>query len=164
MNKKILIGSRAFFSKCPNFNSKDIDYLILVNKGNGFQFVRQLSFPHQCIFEFVRRPKQEMIDYALQHGAAMQVGKFLVKEFAEEIGLTIDDLKQLQPLVDKLDSKHAYERIIFDFITENGSWDIPDEVRNAAYDVYRAARPDTNKHENTAHQQYTPHPSDACKI
>lgn len=164
MNKKILIGSRAFFSNCPNFNSKDIDYLILVNKGNDFQFVRQLSFPHQCIFEFVRRPKQEMIDYALQHGAAMQVGKFLVKEFAEEIGLTIDDLKQLQPLVDKLDSKHAYERIIFDFITENGSWDIPDEVRNAAYDVYRAARPDTNKHENTAHQQYTPHPSDACKI
>ena len=164
MNKKILIGSRAFFSNCPNFNSKDIDYLILVNKGNGCQFARQLPFPHQCIFEFVRRPKQELIDYALQHGAAMQVGKFLVKEFAEEIGLTIDDLKQLQPLVDKLDSKHAYERIIFDFITENGSWDIPDEVRNAAYDVYRAARPDTNKHENTAHQQYTPHPSDACKI
>ena len=152
MNKKILIGSRAFFSNCPNFNSKDIDYLILVNKGNGFQFVRQLSFPHQCIFEFVRRPKQEMIDYALQHGAAMQVCKFLVKEFAEEIGLTIDDLKQLQPLVDKLDSKHAYERIIFDFITENGSWDIPDEVRNAAYKSYQSARQNSNETKRHANQ------------
>ena len=162
MNKKILVGSRAFFSQCPKFNSKDTDYLILVNKGNGFQFVRQLSFAHQCVFEFVRRPKQEMIDYALQHGAAMQVGKFLVKEFAEEIGLTVDDLKQLKPLIDNLDTKHAYERIIYDYITENDSWDIPAKVRNAAYKVYKAARPDTNK--NSAQQRHALPSSDARNI
>lgn len=161
MDKKILVGSRAFLSKCPNFNSKDTDYLILVNKGNGFQFVRQLSFPHHCVFEFVRRPKQEMIDYALNHGAAMQVGKFLVKEFANEINLTVDDLKQLKPLIERLDTKHEYERIIFDYITESGSWDIPVKVRNAAYKVYKAARPDTNK---DSVQRHASHSSDARNI
>lgn len=161
MDKKILVGSRAFFSKCPNFRSKDTDYLILVDKGNGFQYVRQISMDHQCIFEFVRKPKQVMIDYALQHGAAMQVGKFLVKEFAQEIHLTVDDLKQLKPLIDKLDTKHEYERIIYDYITENGSWDIPTKVRNAAYKAYKAARPDTNK---GSAQKHASNPSDAHNI
>ena len=161
MSKKILVGSRAFFGKCPKFKSKDTDYLILVDKGNGFQYVRQLSLQNQCIFEFVRRPKQEMIDYALQHGAAMQVGKFLVKEFAQEIGLTIDDLKQLQPLIDRLDTKHQYERIIYDYITANGSWDIPTKVRDAAYEVYKASRPDTNKDSAPRHASHT---SDARNI
>ena len=118
MNEKILVGSRAFFNRCPDFHSKDTDYLILVNKGNGFDFVRQISMQDMCIFEFVRRPKQEMIDYALTHGVPMQVGKFLVKKFAEEIGLTIEDLKQLQPLIDKLDTQHEYERIIYEYIME----------------------------------------------
>ncbi len=142
MVKKILVGSRAFFSKCPNFHSKDTDYLVLVEKGDGFQFVRQISMAKSCIFEFVRKPKQELIDYALHHGAPMQVGKFLVKEVAKELGLTVDDLKQLKPLINKLDAKHEYERIIFDYITENGSWDISEEVRDAAYEAYKATRPD----------------------
>lgn len=142
MVKKILVGSRAFFSQCPNFHSKDTDYLVLVEKGDGFQFVRQISMANSCIFEFVRKPKQEMIDYALHHGAPMQVGKFLVKKVAEELGLTIDDLKLLRPLIDKLDAKHEYERVIFDYITENGSWDIPEDVRAAAYKAYKTARSD----------------------
>ncbi len=148
MNKRILVGSRAFFSKCPNFNSKDTDYLILVETGNGFQFIKQISEAHRCTFELVLRPKQELIDYALNHGAPMQVGKFLVKDFAEAINLTADDLKQLRPLIDKLDAKHEYERIIFDYITEHGSWDIPTKVRDAAYKAYKAARP--NKPKETA--------------
>ena len=140
MNEKILVGSRAFFNRCPDFHSKDTDYLILVNKGNGFDFVRQISMQDMCIFEFVRRPKQEMIDYALTHGVPMQVGKFLVKKFAEEIGLTIEDLKQLQPLIDKLDTQHEYERIIYEYIMENGSWDIPIDIRDAAYKAYKSTR------------------------
>ena len=140
MIKKFLVGSCAFFSGYPNFHSKDTDYLVLVEKGNGFQFCHQISMPHKCVFEFVIRPIQEMIDYALSHGAPMQVGKFLVKEVAEELGFAPDDLRQLEPLIDKLDAKHEYERIIFDYITENGSWDIPVDVRNAAYEVYKAAR------------------------
>lgn len=151
MIRQILVGSRAFFGGCPNFHSKDTDYLVLVEKGNGFQFFRQTSMSHKCIFEFVRRPKQEMIDYALSHGAPMQIGKFLVKEVAEELGFTTDDLRQLRPLADKLDAKHEYERIIFNYITENGSWDIPTDVRDAAYKAYKAARPpkeETNRQTN----------------
>lgn len=159
MVKQILVGSRAFFNGCPNFRSKDTDYLVLVDKGNGFQFSRQTSMEHKCIFEFVRRPKQEMIDYALNHGAPMQVGKFLVKEVAEELGFTTDDLRQLKPLIDKLDAKHEYERIIFDYITENDSWDIPTDVRNAAYEAYKAARP--NKEDSKRH---TNHISDGRDI
>lgn len=152
MVTQILVGSRAFFSNYPDFKSKDTDYLQLVESGNGFQFCRQTSMSHKCLFEFVRRPKQEMIDYALTHGAPMQVGKFLVKEVAEALALTADDLKQLKPLIDKLDSKHAYERIIFDYITENGSWDIPDEVRDAAYKAYKTARPNSKESKRHANK------------
>ena len=105
-----------------------------------YKNVRLSLIPHSGIFEFVRRPKQEMIDYALTHGVPMQVGKFLVKKFAEEIGLTIEDLKQLQPLIDKLDTQHEYERIIYEYIMENGSWDIPIDIRDAAYKAYKSTR------------------------
>ena len=57
--------------------------------------------------------------------------------------------------------KHEYERIIYDYITENGSWDIPTKVRNAAYKAYKAARPDTNK---GSVQKHAPKPSDARNI
>lgn len=143
MVKQILVGSRAFFGNYPDIHSKDVDYLLLVDKGNGFSYVRQVSMPNKCVFEFVRKPKQEMINYALSHGAPMQVGKFLVKEVAEGLGLTIDDLMQLEPLVIKLDAKHEYERIIYDHIISTGSWDISADVLDAAYKAYKASR--TNK-------------------
>jgi hypothetical protein len=52
-----------------------------------------LSGRGKCLFQFRRLDKtQEYIDYALSTNQAMVVGKFLIPEFCEEIGFTINDL------------------------------------------------------------------------
>lgn len=36
-----------------------------------------------------------------------------------------------------LDGKHNYEKIIFDWIIENESWDLSEDVIDKAYDSYK---------------------------
>lgn len=83
---------------------------------------------------------QGFIDYALLHGPAMQLGKFLVPEFVNEIGMTIEDLKQLEPLAKALDTKHQYEKIIYDAYIENNKFELTEEQLNAAYSEYKKER------------------------
>ena len=111
---KILVGSQYFFSCYSDFKSKDIDELELVDT-DAFQWYRQLSGRGKCLFQFKKlKTTQEYIDYALLAKSGMVIGKFLIPEFCEEIGFTIDMLPQLQPIVDRLDDKHYYEKIIYD--------------------------------------------------
>lgn len=141
MSKKILTGSRAFFTGLEGFEPKDTDYVRLLDKGNGFDYVRQIRTGSECIFEWVRRPKAELIAYALEHGPAMQVVKFLTPEFAEEIGLTVKDISKLRPLIDRLDPKHTYVRTIYEAYIANKAFTLTDEQRAEAFEVYKAARP-----------------------
>lgn len=137
---KILMGSNYFFSQYPDFHSKDIDVIELVDT-DRFQWYRHLSGRGKCLFQFRRLDKtQEYIDYALSSNQAMVVGKFLIPEFCEEIGFTINDLPQLQPLIDKLDDKHYYEKIIYDSYIRNGSFTLTDGQREKAYQSYKRSR------------------------
>ena len=52
---------------------------------------------------------------------AMQIVKFLVPEFVQEIGFTIEHLKKLKPLAEKLEGRHKYAKVIYDAYIENGS-------------------------------------------
>lgn len=56
------------------------------------------------------------------------------------LGFTIDHLKKLQPIVEKLDKKHEYEKVIFYSYLENGDFTLTPEQRIAAYTVYRETR------------------------
>ena len=140
MSKKFLVGSRYFFGKYPDFKSKDTDYVYLIEKGKGFTNIRQVSTGAVCSFEVVKKPAAEMVDYALHRGDPMQVGKFLVKEFAEEIGMKTSDLQRLAPIMERLDDKHAYLKPIFAAIIEGQSFDIPESALAEAYKMYREAR------------------------
>ncbi len=82
----------------------------------------------------------EFVEYALAKGPAMQLGKFLVPEFNSEIGFTIEHLKQLEPLVEKLDDKHKYEKIIYDAYIENNKFELTKAQRDEAYLEYKKAR------------------------
>jgi hypothetical protein len=138
--KKFLTGSKYFFDIYPEFHSKDIDELELVET-TDFKFLRQLSGCGKCLFQVNRQPTVEhYINYALQTGPAMAVCKFLVSEFCEEIGFKISDLPKLQPLIDNLDPKHAYLKIIFESYLENASFVLTDEQRLKAYSLYKEAR------------------------
>lgn len=140
-NKRFLIGSKAFFSGMEGFEPKDSDFLTLVKTGNGFSHFYQMTDGTCCHYIFIRKSKKEMIDYALNNGPAMQVGKFLVPAVATELKLTIQDLKKLKPLITKLDVEHIYEEAIYEAYIENNGFFLTDEQRQKAFGLYMAARP-----------------------
>ena len=137
---KILIGSRYFFSCYDDFDSKDIDELQIVET-DEFKQMRQLTGQGKCLFLMKRHPsKQDYIDWALKSSLGMVVGKFLVPEFCEQIGFTIDDLPRLEALIGKLDDKHKYEEVIFNSYLTNGSFTLTLGQRDKAYKIYKQSR------------------------
>lgn len=140
MSRKILVGSSVFFNEIEGFQSKDRDYVILVEKPVGYDFVRQTTSSKACIFEWRKMSPERFVEYSLRRGPAMQLGKFLVPEFVQEIGFTIEHLKTLKPLAEKLDERHRYEKVIYDSYIENGSFELTEEQRSKAYEQYKLAR------------------------
>ena len=141
--KKILIGSKYFFSRYPDFNGKDIDEIQLVDT-TEFAQMRQITGRGRCLFQMKRHTTtQEYIDWAVKSKVGMVVGKFLVPEFCKAIGFTIADLPKVAVLVDRLDAKHQYEKIIYDSYLENGSFTLTDEQRGRAYQSYKESRGNT---------------------
>ena len=59
------------------------------------------------------------------------------------IGATVVDILPLETLLPKLDEKHEYVAVIFAAVKQNGSFELTDEQRAAAYEAYRKARQTT---------------------
>lgn len=138
--KRILVGSRAFFSGMDGFKSKDHDYLELVENPTTFKWRREQSLRGTCTFQFKHEPVGQMVQRTLDCGEALLVGKFLVPEVAQAIGATVADILPLEPLLSKLDDRHQYVAVIFEAVKQNGSFELTDEQQAAAYEVYRQAR------------------------
>ena len=137
---KFLMGSQYFFSCYEDFNSKDIDEIEIIET-RAFEYVRQLTGQGKCLFQLRKQEAvEDYINYALKSNLGMVVGKFLIPEFCEAIGFTINDLPKLKPLINKLDDKHKYEEIIFDSYIENGSFTLTNEQRERAYKSYKESR------------------------
>ena len=136
----MIIGSNVFFKDIDGFVSKDTDILELVDNPTGFKIVRQIKFPNKCVFQWKRMNAQEFIDATFKHNVPMAIGKFLIPEFNNEIGVTIEHLKQLQPLVEKLDDKHLYEKIIYDSYILNNDFYLTEEQLKNAYNEYKKYR------------------------
>jgi len=137
---KFQIGSSAFFGEYPDFKSKDSDILYVMAGWDAKASVLNFRKDGKDCFFVKDAPKDEMIQETLKADIPMRVGKFLVPAYAEYIGLTIDDLKQLEPLFVKLDDKHSYEKIIYDAYVGNSSFTLSDEQRKKAYEEYRLTR------------------------
>ena len=137
---KILMGSQYFFSCYDDFNSKDVDELTIIDT-DEFRHIRQITGQGRCMFFMKRhKSKEEYIEFAMSSKLGMVIGKFLVPEFCEEIGFTIEDLPRMKPLIDRLDDKHKYEEIIFNSYIENGDFILTDEQRYFAYQSYKTTR------------------------
>lgn len=139
--KKIKMGSEIFFSQYQDFKSKDTDWLCLVRNYFGGDKAMRVQIKHDDIVLYHEGyNKADFIKEALTSKVPMKIGKFLIPEFSEYFNVTLKDLKLLKPLVDSLDSKHAYQKIIYDAYISNGSFTLTDEQRQAAYDSYKSAR------------------------
>ncbi len=138
--EKILVGSRAFFGSIDGFRSKDRDYLVLTDTPNGFTWRREISMRGVCTFEYKRDTPAAMVAKTLEVGDPLLIGKFLVPEAAKAIGVTVEDILPLESLLPKLDEKHIYLASLFAAIKSNGSFEITDEQRQVAYELYLSAR------------------------
>ena len=136
------VGSQAFFSCYPDFTPSDLDELELEEAPKLYKNFMQIRKKDgtRCIFKWHKKTADEFVEYSLRSKLPMEVGKFLVPEVAECIGFTIDHLKKLSPVFDRLDEKHAYERIIFDAYIDNGGFWLTQDQRDMAYQVYKSSR------------------------
>lgn len=132
MNKRILVGSQRFFRCIDGFNPKDVDYVNLNEEYDNLTIHRSWG----CTFMFIRKSAEEFVQQALRDGQGLFIGKFLVPEFAHEVGITMEHLKVLEPLLNRLDEKHLYEKVIFEAYLVNGGFFLTDEQVRESYEVY----------------------------
>lgn len=136
-SKEIIVGSSAFFGDFEDFIPDDEDTLILVDNPTDFNIHQQIRLNGNCIFKWKRMTSDEFINYHKDLDLGLLLGKFLVPEFIEEIGLTINQLKELELLSTKLDKRHLYEKVIYDSYIENGDFILNDAQKLKAYNLYK---------------------------
>lgn len=144
VTKKITIGSSAFFSGMPGFFPKDADELHLIDYPLFGSRVGSIRKGKSDVFLLYPAAKDRLIEDCLSSGIPMSAGKFLVPEFAEEIGMDISDLERLRPMFETMDERHSYELVIFSAYLSNGGFFLTDEQRADAFAEYLSVRPQDN--------------------
>lgn len=139
--KKIIVGSVCFFKQFEDFKPKDIDELWIIGD-SLFSKCKSLLIHgnNKDIILYQQLSKDEFIENDLEINDSIKLGKYLVKDFVEYIGLTMNDLLKLRPLYDKLDEKHQYQKLIYDSYIENNSFMLTDKQLNEIYELYKKYR------------------------
>lgn len=138
--KYFQIGSSVFFEDYDDYKKHDDDVLVILDhplKGNK-SFIFKKDGKDVICYPILS--KNEFINEDLNTKDSIKIGKYLVPEFIEYINLEIEDLKRLLPLVNILDDKHKYEKIIYDAYIKNNSFILTDEQKLNAYKEYKKYR------------------------
>lgn len=138
--KQITIGSQVFFDKFPDFESKDKDVVLVMDHLVGDKICLNAKIKGSDLFLYKQMPKQEWIKTTVESGVPMKAGKFLVPEFCEYIGFTVEELDLLKDLFDNMDPKHSYESLIYKFYKQNNGFFMTDEQLEKVYSVYKSSR------------------------
>ncbi len=136
------VGSQAFFDGYPGYRPKDLDEVEFEENPKLYRNFMQFrkADGKSCLFKWRKMTADEFVDYTINTSLPMEIGKFLVPEVAEYLGFTIEHLKKLKPVAERLDSKHRYEKIIYDAYIRNNGFTLTQEDRNCAYVEYLKAR------------------------
>lgn len=137
--KQFLIGSKAFFSSFKDFKAVDTDYLV-IDDNPDFRITKTYMDGDNHYIYWENMSKEQMIEEHRYIYKGRFIQKFLVPEFVEYLGFTIDDLKSVAFLLDWLDDKHSYCRVIYNAYIENNSFTLTQEQLNQAYEVYKMDR------------------------
>jgi len=134
-----VVGSNAFFDGMDGFCSKDKDYVHLFD--DWFPQPQALMLRKDSSDRFLYPNKGlELIDDCIRQNDPLTAGKFLVPEFCEYIGATLNDIKKLENLFFALDDKHKYETYIYEcYIKNSGLW-LTEKQRIKAFEIYRQYR------------------------
>ena len=140
IKKKIQIGSQVFFKVVyEDYESHDEDYICFVEKPVLFKDFMNIRGKGKDYFYFRDMNKDEFIEYSIKHceKLPMAAGKFLVPEVAKYFGMTIEDLKKFETFFNGIDSRHAYEKVIYDAYIKNNDFKIGKRQLNKAYKLYK---------------------------
>ena len=140
---KIITGSRAFFEGLDGFVPHDTDAIQFVGEQDvNFLFRRKMyDRTDGCdTFYCVRRPKTQYLKWAEKFASGNTIGQFLTPAFCKEFGITLEDIKSLRPMLERLDKRHKYLAIIYDAYMTNGSMTITEEQRQKAFEEYKKER------------------------
>lgn len=138
--KEFVIGSKAFFSSFEDFVPKDEDILTICDEGLDKLDCFMCRLKGKDYFFYKENTKDNYIESTISSCDNIKAGKFLVPDFANYIGLTIEDLKKLEICFNNIDEKHQYEKIIYDGYVENNGFFLTDEQLNKAYKSYKITR------------------------
>lgn len=139
---KFKVGSRYFFDEYPDYIIKDSDVLFIYPKSNPPTNEDKLAIAHKFIdgLYFPEMTKEEYLEFGKKPKMSFQIGMFLIPEFCNFAGITIEDLKTLKESFYSIDALHSYETLIFGFYVENNAFFLTEEQRNAAYEEYKTKR------------------------
>lgn len=134
LKQRFRVGSTYFFGE-----GNDIDEVEFEENPKLYKNVMQFrkTDKTRCLFKWRKMSPDEFVEYTLNSKLPMEIGKFLVPEVAEYLGFTIEHLKRLKPVADRLDEKHEYEKVIFNSYIMNNAFTLTDEQRLEAYELYR---------------------------
>lgn len=135
--RRFRVGSTYFFGEGDDIDEVEFEEHPKLYK-NVMQFRK--TDKSRCLFKWRKMSADEFVEYTLHSKLPMEIGKFLVPEVAEYLGITLDHLKRLKPVVDRLDKKHLYEKIIYDSYIENNGFVLTNEQRETAYKLYKLNR------------------------
>ena len=139
--KRFVVGSKAFFSSFDDFKPNDTDVVIIQDnppKGKVFQKMRMRKTDY---FIYKSMPKYDLIHLTITRLTPMYASMFLIPEFADSIGVTIEDLDLLQNVFYHIDDKHSYEKMIYEYYRQNNGFYLNDEQLKAVYEDYKSKRP-----------------------
>lgn len=135
--KQFQMGSTYFFNKYEDYKMKDYDELCIMDEFIFPGNIMNMKLDGKDIFMFRDMDKQGFIDDVIESKVYMKVGKFLIPEFNEHIGFTIEDLKSILYLFDDMDERHTYEKIIAESYIDNNGFFLSDTQRDKAYKEYK---------------------------
>ena len=131
-------GSRAFFEGMRDFVPSDTDKVVFKNRGANFMLV---SKNKETTFYWNENiGKQGIKEHILQSKRYEPFCMFLVPEIAEYLGVTIEDIKELQEYFHLCDAKHQYLATICDAYIKNNDFKLTATQRLEAYNLYRTTR------------------------
>lgn len=137
--QRFRVGSTAFFSQYSDFVPGDVDEVEFEDKPKLYRNVIQFrkTDKTRCLFKWRKMSADEFVEYVLHSKLPMEIGKFLVPDVAGYLGFTMDHLRKLKPIMDNLDERHTYEKVIYDSYLLNGGFFLTQEQRNDAYKEYK---------------------------
>ena len=142
--KTFKIGSRAFFENLPDYKEHDCDVLMVLDKWpSEIADTRFSCRATKCDAFFMKQmTKEEYIAETLETEDTKRVFYYMVPEFAQFVGLTIDDLKLVEPVVRKLENtRHKWYINVYEAYVANNGFFLTDEQREVAYKVFKSTRP-----------------------